>query len=285
MIDNVTVIIRSANERTTMVCEKLISKEVSNKDIFVINEKPFSNAVKKTFEIGLKQGKKWTLAIDADLIITPGSIKQMVISAEKQSSNLYVYQGLIIDKFSGKNKYGGPHLYLTNSLENVNRYYNDIENVLRPESFLYEKMRSSGYEIVVENKLFALHDFHQSYNDIYRKAFFHGIKHPKWSNLFANWLEKGKKDIDFRIFSSGFIDGYYSDSKKYPSIDILNKRAEKVLKNNSYIEKQEFENEIYSKEIADIIKSHDIELNDELMVVSKKTKFINKIKNRVSFLK
>ena len=56
--DHVTVVIRSCGERTKYHCENLISQQVPNENIFVINEIPFSKAVEETFRIGLKQNKK-----------------------------------------------------------------------------------------------------------------------------------------------------------------------------------------------------------------------------------
>ncbi len=285
MINDITVVIRSANERTISACKNLVLNEVNEENVFIIEEKPFSEAVIKTFDIGLKQGKKWTLAIDADLIIVPNAITQMVNRASINSTNLYVYQGYIIDKFRGGTKSGGPHLYLTENLKNAKKYYKEIKNEVRPESFLYSKMKKDGFNFVEESRLFALHDFFQFYEDIYRKAFFHGIKHFKWSSLFVYWLERGKLDYDFRIFIKGFIDGYYSDNKSYPDIDDLKAKTKEILKNNLKVIKGEFSGSITPEKIYNIVASHDVSINNELMIIKKKPSFANRIKNRILFFK
>lgn len=228
-LDNITVVIRSAQERTIKASTSLILKEVGEEDIYIIEERPFSEAVKKTFQIGLEKGKEWTLAIDADLLLIPGSISTMIKNAGEYSSELYMYQGHILDKFKGGIKQGGPHLYLTKNLNSVGQFYDEMERDLRPETFINKQMELLGFKVISDKKLFAFHDFHQFYKDIYRKSFFHGIKHHRWRSFLPIWMEKSEADSDFIIAVRGFIDGYYSPSKVYPSIEYLNNRFENEI--------------------------------------------------------
>jgi hypothetical protein len=284
-LNNITVIIRTANERTIKVCKEIVLKEVNEKNIFVVAEKPFSEAVKKTFEIGIAEGKKWTLAVDADLILMPNSIVEMIKNADMLDDRLYVYQGHILDKFRCGIKQGGPHLYLTQNLDVVKKFYGEISLSLRPESFTYKKMEALGYKVVSENRLFALHDFYQSNSDIYRKAFFHGIKHPNWKSLLPTWVENGKTDMDFKIAVHGFIDGYYSNLEEYPSVSFLKEMYGRSAETYIFLEPEEELNVITTHDIDRILESHRIELKEGLgfstydKSVSKKglKKFIRKI--------
>lgn len=97
--NNVTVIVRTADERTIDACLDSIKDQVEAHNIIVIKEKPFYKAVQKTFELGIKGEKKWTLAIDADLVLLPNAIHIMLDRAEQLDDQLYIYQGFILDKF------------------------------------------------------------------------------------------------------------------------------------------------------------------------------------------
>jgi len=227
-LNDVTVVIRTANERTIGVCKQAVLREVSEESVFPIAIQPFSAAVKKNFEIGIEQNKKWTLALDADLILLDGAIGMMVEEAEKAGDNLYVYQGRILDKFKVGVRQGGPHLYLTKSLERVQPLLPEIEGRLRPESWLYQKMVDRGFKSVIDQRLFALHDYEQYHCDIYRKAYFHGIKHPLWRHTsMLEWFEKAETDPDYVTAIRGFVDGYFETSKEYPSVDALREKFEK----------------------------------------------------------
>ena len=235
-LDDLTVVVRFSAENTLNACLALIKKEVSEENIFVIEEKPFSKAVKKTFEIGISRQKKWTLAIDADLLILPSSIKLMLKNAERESDKLYVYQGYILDWFKGGLKYGGPHLYQTKFLNEALQLTNKTENEIRPESSIYKLMAEKGKVNISDRRIYALHDFYQSSNDIYRKAYFHGIKHKGYINIVSDWLNKNKEDKIFKFCVLGFLDGYYSLDENYPSLKELensyqNKFGDYILKN------------------------------------------------------
>ena len=56
-----TLIIHSADERTFQLCQKLILEQgVPETQVFVVQEVPFSAAMRKSFEIGISEGRKWT---------------------------------------------------------------------------------------------------------------------------------------------------------------------------------------------------------------------------------
>jgi len=77
--DHVHVIIRSAGERTMHLCKQLIIEQgVSADNLSVVNEAPFSAALKKSFELGMERGLKWTLCIDADVLLRPGAVETML---------------------------------------------------------------------------------------------------------------------------------------------------------------------------------------------------------------
>ena len=93
-IDNtVTVVIRSVGERTENLCREIIAAQIAHQNIFLVREKPFACAVQRTFQIGIEQGRPWTLAVDADTLLLPGVIQYLCEYAETQDANLFKAQG------------------------------------------------------------------------------------------------------------------------------------------------------------------------------------------------
>ena len=62
----------------------ILTKQVPVENLFLIHEVPFSQAVRRTFEIGIEQNKKWTIAVDADILLNDNSVQRMVEKAESR---------------------------------------------------------------------------------------------------------------------------------------------------------------------------------------------------------
>ena len=99
LIDDLTIIIRSSGERTVDNCKFLIEQQVPGNNVIIIEETPFSAALKKCFEVGIERGLKWTLCIDADVLVQDGIIAKLLKYAKTAGENIFEIQGLVIDKF------------------------------------------------------------------------------------------------------------------------------------------------------------------------------------------
>ena len=120
--DAVTVVIRSVGERTENLCRELVAAQIAHRNIFLVREKPFACAVQRTFQIGIDQGRPWTLAVDADTLLLPGVIQRLYACAENQDANLFKAQGLVIDKFLSSPRAAGNHFYRTAHLNRALNY-------------------------------------------------------------------------------------------------------------------------------------------------------------------
>ena len=207
-ISDVSVIIRSAGERTEKICYELIADQnVPVDSIFKIREVPFSKALLKSFEIGKDQNKKWTFCVDADVLLRPGSIQEMIRLADAQSQKVCQVQGYMLDKFFGGVRKGGVHVYRTSLLENVKGKVPKEGVNIRPESFALKQMADEGYPTKVVPYIVGLHDFEQYNYDIYRKAFVQAEKHLFRSELLIKlWKEKANDDQDYQLALKGFAD-------------------------------------------------------------------------------
>jgi hypothetical protein len=280
LLENVTVVIRYAGEATLPSLRSQVFKEVQQRNVFIVEEIPFSKAVEKTFSIGIANDKEWTLALDADLLLLPNAIEKLIQSGNKCKENLYIYQAYILDWFRGGLKYGGPHLYKTCNLNKALEFVNVNRNNLRPESAIYKSMSKLGYKVVVDEKIFSIHDFHQSFQDIYRKAYFHGIKHPSYINFISDWIKKSKNNLDYQIAVKGFIEGYYANESAYPSVKDLNENFQKRFDIvESKIDKIDY------KQVKEILVNFGIEFNEQNEIKRSSKKRITKLLDKINLKK
>lgn len=207
--NRITVIIRSVGERTEQLCRELILDQgIPVENLFIINEAPFSAALRKSFEIGLANGLPWTLCNDADVLLRPGAIEQLIILAEQQKPNVCEVQGYILDKFFGGPRRGGPHLYRTKLINKVIDCIPPESESIRPESDALGAMEAQGYPYRSFCYLTGIHDFEQYYRDIFRKCFVQAHKHHTHTELFLNvWRAGAAHDRDYQIALKGFAAG------------------------------------------------------------------------------
>lgn len=209
LLRQVTVVIRSVGERTEEVCRALVLEQgVPPEAVFVVRERPFSKTLRVGSEIGLEQGKKWTLFVDADLLLRRGSIQRMLNQAESEPNRVCEVQGYCLDKFFGGVRIGGIRVYRTSLL---NDFIDSIpeEGVdIRPEARALQTMASKGFPGVTVPQLIGLHGFEQSYKDIFRTCLVHAHKHLHLANFFVPfWRTHAEDDEDYRIALAGFAAG------------------------------------------------------------------------------
>lgn len=264
LAQRVTIIIRTAGERTTDLCKKLIEEQGVKEQIFFTCETPFSAALRKSYEIGISEGRPWTFCVDADVFLRPHSIELLLSFAERQQQHVFEVQGQIYDKFYDGPREAGNHLYRTSFLSKALKFIPEEGVDIRPEKYVLEQMQKQGYPNVKFNHVVGLHDFEQYYIDIYRKSFIHAHKHLYFTEkMVPNWKKKMTKDKDFEVALNAFADG------------IRNRQDIFVDKNQSlYIEKF---NEYKIQEKAPI----DVESFD-LISVENETK--NKMNNKYESL-
>lgn len=210
MRHDVTVVIRSCRERTVPLCRELLKLQVPEDSIHTIEVSPFSAAVRKTFELGLADRKKWTLAVDGDVLLYPGAVEEHVRRALTFGPKLYSYQGHIKDKIFGNYRGAGLHLFNNKYLDKGLAALEVVKDSLRPESGTYRELAKQGYITIVDKVVYALHDYHQHYEDLFRKAYFHSKKHAGSGStiqLMTNWRKHVAKDDDFKVLFYGWAYG------------------------------------------------------------------------------
>jgi len=243
--------IRAAGERTEELCKKLILDQgFTEEDVVLIREIPFSKALLKSFDLAIRHGKKWTFCVDADVLLRPGSIQEMIRLADAQPQNVCQVQGYILDKFFGGVRKGGVHLYRTSLLKKVKEKVPKEGTDIRPESYALRQMEDDGFPTRFVPYVVGLHDFEQYHYDIYRKAFVQAVKHLSRAELFIRiWKNNVSDDPDFKVALKGF-----SDSIRYNKPIFINSELniyKKLFEESGIQEKQELDVDEFTLETVD----------------------------------
>jgi len=213
--DLVSIVIRSAGERTEGLCRELVlAQGFSPENVTTVGRTPFPITLRDSYQAGIAMNRPWTLCLDADVLLLSDSIQYMLKIAINEKSSISVFQFLVIDKFFGGPREAGNHLYRTSLLSKALECLPDDPGVIRPETATIEAMKQQGFPKKRVNFLIGLHDFEQSFKDIFRKCFIQAHKHQEYAEIpVTYWPEAKNEDEDFKIALKGFTDGLSFDGE------------------------------------------------------------------------
>lgn len=221
LIKDTTVIIRTTGERTEDLCKYAVLKNgINENQIFLIkNISPFSQALKKGFELALEVNKKYTFFIDADLILLQDSLSIMLTAMERLPQNTFFLNPLCYDYITNCIVPGGPHLYKTEHLQAAFKFIPGEQISLRPETYTEKMMRKLGYFSIYLDIPVALHDFEQYYRSIFKSVCSKVNKFPReivdsLGNQFLNL-----KDINKDFFVANLALEYCKKNKILLKLD------------------------------------------------------------------
>jgi hypothetical protein len=206
--DDALVVIRTAGERTTSWCQQLVGRQITPQHIHTIREVPFSQAVIRTFELGLKFDLTWTIAVDADVLVHSRALHSLVGLAELARPSDFRLDARLFDKLFGGPRCVGMHLYRTAHLQQALKIALVAESVHRPEFHVVQQMRLAGFTDAEVEPVLGLHDYEQFYRDLYRKGYVHAQKHVEFLDpLQGLWQRHSVRDNDFRAVLAGSRQG------------------------------------------------------------------------------
>lgn len=218
MLDSTIVVIRSSNERTSGLCRELCLKQTSEDNLKIVQEVPFERALRKCYETGIASNKKWMVTVDADVLLVDSAIETLIQNAELMPQHYIQLEGRVFDKITGLYRQAGHRIYRAELLPlSLNQIPPEGEQV-RPEFFTLQQMGALGNPSRRIPDVVGLHDFEQSFFDLYRKSFVHAVKHPYWINdLIVRSTKRLDIDADYLVVLKGLWDGM--TTKSIVSID------------------------------------------------------------------
>ena len=240
--DEFFVVIRSAQERSLPLCVNAVQAQTGN--FTAIEEYPFLNAVRKTFELGAQQEHPFLLALDADVILYPNALDTILEDARvflREEPLLLCLDFQVKDKFRGRVLAGG-HLYVNKYAKELASHFERLADdplQSRPERSNLLAFANARYLLIVNNsREVGLHDYEQYYNHLYVKYYRRAIRWPEYiaANLAAveqlRYLHPD--DLDLEVVLESLKAGMGKkevpfDARLYPSIEQLMGISEKSL--------------------------------------------------------
>ena len=236
--DDTFWIVRGAGERTTQLCYELIARIVPEERITLIEERPFTKAIRKTLELGAASGQTWTVVIDADVLIDPPGWKQLLAAARQQPADVYCVQGMTVDKFIPILRPVGTGAYRSKLMPLGLPGIPEPGASLRPESTTVEYIFAQGYRRYRTPYRLGLHDTEQSYADILRKTFLHRAKHANVAAEMKDyWQTHRRADPDYRVALLGAAECERYDATIEVDRDFQRERFAEILRHEGLTEK------------------------------------------------
>jgi hypothetical protein len=162
---NIELVFRTVGERTSEKALELALKHIQPNRVHILSDcKPFTHAVERMLTIPHECSH--VVYVDADCFILE-DMRPFLDANELPYTDAYV-----TDRFRGRVTCG-VHITRRDVVEkmqrNVNRFRNEAEYLLRPESFLRNvALAELGFTVQLKN-FNILHDYLQSYTDIFIK--------------------------------------------------------------------------------------------------------------------
>lgn len=228
--NEIAVIVRGAKERTESICAYIARQQVPDKHVVVIHERPFSQALRKAFAIGIDMGLDWTLCLDADTLLAPHALDSMLRSMRHHPETAFGGHGYVLDKFFGSRKNAGYHLYRTSLLAEALPLVPETIVSLRPETYVKSFMEERGHAWIKIDQILAIHDYEQYYRDIYRKMVVRANKSPeRLDNLLERCSVYAGSDTDFLVALWGLRIGARRDEHIKLDAEQWSEEAETLL--------------------------------------------------------
>lgn len=244
---DLVVVIRAAGERTTTLCREIVSNQVPEATIHLVEEVPFESALRTSYRIGAESTNTWLMTLDADMLLLEGAVTRFYQQALQADNSTFQLQGLIFDKLSRTYRNAGPRLFRTALLSRAIELIPEDKEAIRPEFTTIHRMQLQGYTSIETGEVYAVHDFEQYYADIYRKAFIHAKKHTEWiPDFIATWRSLADVDADYSVALRGIYDGMLSTGKAGIDIRDFQELALKALKDLDLNEKQPIDTNLQS---------------------------------------
>lgn len=221
-IHDCTIVIRAAGERTEAACVNTVRKQVlalggdPHRQTIVIRERPFVQAVRRTYEAGIDSGAAWVIAMDADVLLLEDGLKRVIDACATAAPGTFTVTPLVLCRFFHGYCFRGLHLYPGSLLPTALGLIESsgaADNV-RPESTVVRAMDALGHRFEATTTPVGIHDHEQFFRHIYLKMRLRGRRefvddHGKTLHASIELMRSlaARGDDDARVAVWGLQDG------------------------------------------------------------------------------
>jgi len=252
-------VIRCCGERTAQLCSSLTERQLPpGSTVSVVSGAPFETTLRRCFEDAMAAGAKWTLTVDGDVLLATNAVAMLIKLAEQMPEHYLQLEGHAFDKVLGRCRKVGHRIYRTSLIPHVMARLPPPGASLRPESSTIKQVGQAGHPSRVVGEVVGLHDFEQSYRDLYRKAFTHAHKHrSRACQIIDRCAERHAVDQDFLVVLKGVWDGLLSAEHVPLDASAFASRADAALSEIGIKEKCAFAltDEAASRHVDELLRS------------------------------
>lgn len=146
--DKYTIIVRSMGEQFAEKSIEYAKKAFGTREIFLVqNTASLHEMVRKCFNIGIDNGRKWTVCINADMFLKKESVDYLLNILEYMADAdgaFFSARPCMYDYLIERTRNDGPHIYKTDLLEKALKCID--YGSLQPEINVLQKMKDKGYK-------------------------------------------------------------------------------------------------------------------------------------------
>ena len=235
----VHAVIRSCGERTADLCQALLARQLPiGSTLSVVADTPFEATLRRCYEDAVAHGTKWTITIDADVLLGPDAVDTLIRRAEAMPDNYLQLEARAFDKVQGRWREVGHRIYRTELLPKALALLPAAGTSIRPESATIKLLGERGHPSRLVDDAVGVHDEDQFRRDLYRKAFTHAHKHRSRAGaIIARSAELRQSDDDYLVILKGVWDGLLEAGTVSLDASAFRERADGALRGLNVAEK------------------------------------------------
>ena len=203
--NKISIVVRSSGENTSRTLIKILEKNKNENDSLVVlsDHEPFHEKLYKSLFTALKLSNKFSIIIDADILVRDGFLKKIKNLTKSLPVNNSGFGVKVFDYFYNRPRYRGIHVYRTSSIEDILSYFPIKKGLLRPEKYVKDKLKMEN-ELEWNNNFSpyvgGVHDFYQYNKDIVYKMYIRALREKDDVELIKDLAMEGNKVEKESIF-------------------------------------------------------------------------------------
>lgn len=227
-MDDFTLVFRTIGERTFEPCKNIVLQKVSAEQVFSVGNTPFLETLRRGYEVGIREKRRWTLFIDGDILLSDQALPALEALVPSLPENVFALKASLFDALLGFVGSFGMMLYRTCYLEKAFEASSDAHLSLKAEKHVIQALSQSGLIYLRwDCPPLGFSDYEQYYKDIFRTAFVHARKHPDWAkHLIPFWRKYHEVNPDYKVALEGYAGGIelpqfpnVQDVAQFPSVE------------------------------------------------------------------